>query len=51
MKCDICKAKIQEIYLNKIMGTYIKNSKGKKKVVCMECQKKLVTKDAILEKL
>lgn len=39
MKCDICGKKIEFTFLNKVIGTYIKDSKGKKKVVCNECQK------------
>ena len=51
MKCEICKKKIQEIFLNKILGTYLKDKKGKKHSVCFECQKTLKTKEQILEKL
>ncbi len=50
MKCDICRQKIQETFLKKIIGTYVKDSKGRKKVVCAECQKKM-TIDEIKEKL
>ena len=49
MKCDICKAKIETTFLDKILGSYIKK-KGKKYVICPECQKKY-TKPEILEKL
>jgi len=40
-KCSICGKKIEEIFLGKIKGTYIKG-----KAVCSECQKegKLPTK-------
>jgi|TARA_Y100000310_G_C20322301_1_gene641304 hypothetical protein len=38
MKCDICKAKIEENFLNKLKGTYIGSGK-KKKAVCQNCQK------------
>jgi len=50
MKCDICGEKIKEIFLNKPLGTIIRNKKGKKKSVCSECQSKL-SKDDMLEKL
>ncbi|MFW5990961.1 MAG: hypothetical protein ACOCQX_01900 [Candidatus Nanoarchaeia archaeon] len=50
MKCEICGKKIQETFLQKIIGTYIRNSKGKKKAVCNECQSKLSDED-IKEKL
>ena len=36
VKCSICKKKIEETFLNKIKGTYVK-----KKPVCNECQKTL----------
>ena len=41
MKCEICKNKIQDMYLKKIKGTYVKDEKGKKHTVCSECQQKL----------
>jgi hypothetical protein len=40
MKCEICKNKIEEIFLQKPVGTYVKDAKGKKHMVCFECQKK-----------
>ena len=49
MKCEICKETIEENFLKKIFGTYIKDSKGKKHTVCSMCQKKLKTKEAILK--
>lgn len=51
MKCEICKNKIHEIFLAKPVGTYVKDEKGKKHMVCNECQSKLGSKDKILEKL
>lgn len=51
MKCEICKSNIDKNFLNKLFGTYIKDKKGKKHVVCSECQKKLSTKEQILTKL
>lgn len=51
MKCEICKEKIEETFLKKILGTHIKDEKGKKHVVCKDCQKNLKTKEEILKKL
>ncbi len=51
MKCDICSAKIETTFLGKIKGTYIRDAKGKQRVACFECQKKLVTKEAIVDAL
>ena len=51
MKCEICKAQIKEIFLKKIIGTYIKDAKGKKHIICFECQKNLGEKQKILEQL
>ncbi|MFH0876091.1 MAG: hypothetical protein V1859_09205 [archaeon] len=41
MKCAVCKNKIEETFLKKIIGAYIKDSKGKKHPVCAGCQAKL----------
>tara|TARA_Y100000034_G_scaffold10237_1_gene10804 strand:+ start:1293 stop:1448 length:156 start_codon:yes stop_codon:yes gene_type:complete len=51
MKCSICKTKIQETFLNKIIGTVVKDAKGKKHSICFECQKKFKNKEEILNKL
>jgi hypothetical protein len=51
MKCEICKEKVEETFLKKILGTYIKDSKGKKHVVCKACQSKVKSKEDILKKL
>jgi len=52
MKCAVCKNDIEETFMNKILGTVIKNSKGKKQVICFECQKKFNNdKTKILEAL
>ena len=48
MKCDICGNKIEEMFLGKIKGIYVKKDK-KTKVVCDNCQKKY--KDKIAEQL
>lgn len=51
MKCEICKNKIEETFLGKILGTYIKDAKGKKHMICKECQKKYKTKEEIIKQL
>ncbi|MBN1386400.1 hypothetical protein JW968_05510 [Candidatus Woesearchaeota archaeon] len=51
MKCGICKSKIQTTFLNKIIGTYVKDQKGKKHLVCFDCQKKFKSKQDILTSL
>lgn len=51
MKCDVCKANVQETFLKKIVGTYVKDEKGKQHSICFECQKKYPTKKELLEKL
>jgi hypothetical protein len=38
-KCAICNNPIEVIFLDKINGTYLRDAKGKKKVVCSTCQK------------
>lgn len=48
MKCEICKKEVGKIFLDKILGTYIKKDK-KKHVVCSECQKKLKDSKSILK--
>lgn len=50
MKCEICKSKISETFLEKPVGTYVKDTKGKKHTVCAECQKKFQSKKEMLEK-
>ncbi|MEK6942744.1 MAG: hypothetical protein AABX00_01630 [Nanoarchaeota archaeon] len=49
MKCEICSQKINTTFLGKILGTHVKDLKGKKHLVCFECQKKFDTKEKILE--
>ncbi len=51
MKCELCKKQIAELFLKKIVGTYVKDKKGKKHVICFECQTKFKTKQKILENL
>ena len=40
MKCEICTNKIEETFMGKILGTMVKDEKGKKHYICFECQKK-----------
>lgn len=51
MKCEICNSKIEETFLKKIIGSYFKDSSGKKHLICFSCQKKFLTKDKILKEL
>lgn len=51
MKCELCKKGIEQTFLGKILGTIVKDAKGKQHTVCFECQKKLQTKDKILAEL
>ena len=41
MKCTICNKKIEETFLKKPIGTHVRDGKGKRKIVCNECQSKL----------
>jgi Zn-finger protein len=40
MKCELCKNKIPETFMKKILGTVVKDEKGKKHYVCKDCQSK-----------
>ena len=51
VKCEICKNKIQTTFLKKIIGTQIKDKKGKKHAICFECQSKFKNKEEILNKI
>tara|TARA_Y100000310_G_scaffold332023_2_gene406759 strand:+ start:1259 stop:1420 length:162 start_codon:yes stop_codon:yes gene_type:complete len=52
VKCELCKKKVEVTFLKKILGTYIKDSKGKKHAVCSSCQKSLGNdKEKVLEKI
>jgi hypothetical protein len=51
MKCEACKKAIEYTFLGKILGTRVKDSKGKMHAVCFECQKKLRSKEAILNQI
>ncbi len=47
MKCEICKERIQETFLKKIVGTMIKDEKHKKRYFCGACQKKFKGQDLL----
>jgi hypothetical protein len=49
MKCALCSGKIETTFLNKIMGTFVKDAKGKKMTICFECQKKHPSKKDVLD--
>jgi DNA-directed RNA polymerase subunit RPC12/RpoP len=51
MKCELCKKAIEETFLKKILGTVVKDEKGKKHYVCSACQKIVGSKDEILSKI
>jgi len=39
MNCTLCNKKIEETFLKKLIGNYVKNKAGKKKPVCNACMK------------
>ncbi len=41
MKCEICKKNIEENFLKKPFGTYVKDKNGKRHLICTSCQTKL----------
>lgn len=51
MKCEICKQGIKETFLKKLIGTFVKDEKGKLHPVCFECQKRLGNKEEILKQI
>ena len=51
MNCEVCSKKVGETFLKKVIGTYVKDSRGKKRLVCFECQKKFNSKEKILENI
>jgi hypothetical protein len=51
MKCEICKKSINETFLNKIVGSYVKDEKGKKHMVCNMCQKEYKNKKEMLKRI
>ena len=52
MKCEICKEKIEEIFLGKIKGTIVKKTgSSQPHYICQDCQKKYPKKEELLEKI
>jgi hypothetical protein len=51
LKCDICKAKVDTTFLEKVVGSYVKDAKGKKRLACPECQRKFPKKEEMLKKI
>jgi hypothetical protein len=51
MKCEICSKNIETTFMEKSVGTFVKDEKGKKHIICSECQKKFPDKKTILENL
>ncbi|MBS3097074.1 hypothetical protein J4480_06600 [Candidatus Woesearchaeota archaeon] len=49
MKCSICSKYIETTFLGKMLGTYVKDGKGKLHSICFECQKKFNSKEEILK--
>jgi len=51
LKCEICKGKVEETFLEKVLGTHIKDKKGKKHLVCSQCQRKFSKKEELLKQI
>ena len=49
MKCKICNQKVSKTFLDKPIGTYVKDEKGKLHIICNQCQSKFESKQEILE--
>ena len=45
VKCDLCGQKVPTTFLNKLLGTVIKDKNGKKKTICSDCQRKYSKED------
>jgi hypothetical protein len=37
--CAVCKSKVETTFLEKPLGTYLRDAKGKRRLVCRECQR------------
>ena len=46
MNCELFKQPVAETFLKKALGTYVKDAKGKRHLVCQACQKRLGEKIA-----
>ena len=51
MKCEVCNKSIATTFLGKVKGTFVKDSKGKLRTVCFECQSKFKDKESLLQQL
>ncbi len=51
MKCEICKKNIEETFLKKKLGAYLKDEKGKLRFVCGGCQARFPSKEELLKQL
>lgn len=51
MNCEICGKKMATTFLEKPMGTHVKDSKGKKHLICFECQQKFQEKALVLQQI
>ncbi len=51
MNCEVCGRKVSTTFLGKVVGTYVKDSKGKKHCACFECQRKFPEKPMLLQQL
>ena len=51
MKCESCKAELQTTFLKKIVGTIVKDEKGKPHYFCSNCQKQLGSREKLLAKV
>ena len=52
VKCSICSTSLVNMFLEKIKGTIIhKPGLGKEYPICFACQKKFLTKEALLKQL
>ncbi|MEK6808593.1 MAG: hypothetical protein AABY14_02815 [Nanoarchaeota archaeon] len=48
MKCNICNKKIEETFLGKLKGAFIKKQ-GKRYTICRDCQTQYDNKESLLE--
>lgn len=51
MKCSICKQRIATTFLEKLVGTYVRDAHGRKQPVCSACQKRLGSAEALRAEL
>ena len=51
MKCGICGKKIEITFLQKIVGTIVKDAMGKTHYACPGCQRRFAKKEDLLKEL